>query len=110
MPSVRFTFSCHTRQDYDVIEYLDTFATTADRNVAIKAAVRAQRDEIEEGEDLVSHIGNVTESLQEDLSRVLSLLVEMRKEGIAIPQTLSISTSDGEHEVALTNIDKLING
>lgn len=43
-PSARFSFSCDTLHDLDVIEWLNSFANR-ERGLAIKAAIRQQMQE-----------------------------------------------------------------
>lgn len=112
MPSVRFTFSCTVDNDWDIIEYLDTFSTPADRNVAIKAAVRYQMMQVEKEEDYYGGIEDLGKLFKDEMGKMFTLLCELKERGIPVPETISYSNSDGEHEVALANIDKLfrVNG
>jgi len=109
MPSAPYRFSCHTKGDWDIIEYLEGFSSAADRNVAIKAAIRAQMDEVESGENFMVSLDVFKESISDDLGKVLSILDEIRSRGLPIPEKITYQTSTGETRVvAIENIDKLL--
>lgn len=110
MPSVRFTFSCTVDNDWDIIEYLDTFATPADRNVAIKAAVRYQMAQVQKEEDFYGGIEDLGKLVKDEMGKMFSLLCDLKEQGVSMPQTVSYRDKRGEHEVAFNNIDKLITG
>ncbi len=109
MPSAPYRFSCHTVGDWDIIKYLEGFSSAADRNVAIKAAIRAQMDEVETGENFMVDLDTFKESVSYDLGKVLSILDEIRQSGLPIPKEITYQTYTGEtRSVAIDNIDKLL--
>ncbi len=109
MPSAPYRFSCHTVGDYDIIKYLAGFSSSADRNVAIKAAIRAQMDEIENGESFMVNLDTFREDITGDIGRVLSILDEIRHSGLPIPEKITYQTLTGEERsIPIENIDKLL--
>ncbi len=109
MPSTPYRFSCHTIGDWDIIKYLDGFTSPSDRNVAIKAAIRVQMDEIEQGDNLFVKLEDFEETITGDLGKVLSMLDEIRQSGFPVPEKITYQTSTGEQKsIAIENIDKLL--
>jgi hypothetical protein len=104
MPSTRYSFSANTKYDLDIIRYLDEFNSPADRNVAIKAAIRAQMDDLEAEKENFQSIETIADGVQ----RILTLLAELRASGVQMPTDITVQTPQGEKSIALENIDNLL--
>lgn len=83
MPTTRYTFSCHTVHDADLVEYLDSFINPRERSWFIKEAVRKliQREEEQElAQFPFDRIANI-EKWQE---KIWHEVIELKKYRIAV--------------------------
>lgn len=74
MPSTRYSFSCHTKEDKELIEWLDSFPTVRQRNQAIKdKLLSVGQNKPQDGIDRES-----IEQIMKMLERVLREISNMR--------------------------------
>lgn len=78
MPSTSYRFGCNTKQDLDLIAWLDGFASR-ERTLIIKEALRLYR----RNETMTT--ADKLERMEEQLSRVLRELVSIKRERLIIP-------------------------
>ncbi len=102
-PSARFSFSCDTLHDLDVIEWLNSFASR-ERGLAIKSAIRQlmQEGEVREGASPLAvqvDLGNIEEQMAEVMRAVKDLgreFAKSEKGGILVPANKDTYLEDQE--------------
>ncbi len=99
MPSVRFTFSCDIDDDWDVIDWIKSFAVR-ERGMAIKAAIRQFQEETEPEELSDNRLSEIEKSIKEILNEVVSI----RRKGLIV-QSEKKKESNNNKEYDLTQVE-----
>ena len=105
MPSTSYRFSCHTEQDIDLIQWLDSFPGR-ERTVVVKRALRLFI------RDTQSTTADKLERLEDTLAKVLREVVSMKREGMTVqntePRTAEEITASDLGEIT-QNISRMLN-
>lgn len=99
MPSARFTFSCDTGDDWDVIEWLESFIVK-ERGMAIKAAIRQFQEETEPQQASDDRLGDIEKLVKE----VLNEVAEIRRGGFVVKEKMK-KESNNKKEYDLSQVE-----
>jgi len=106
MPSTRYGFSCHTKEDKDLIEALDNFPTVRKRNEEIKRILKNYFLGVTDSNTTVNISDELNEKLDNmttELSR-LNYMVANIKTVQANPETNNDALDDNEAQEAIDNL------
>ena len=109
MPTTRYTFSTHTQDDRDIIDFLDSFKSR-DRTIIVKEAIRLYMEKQEELETIAKFDENKMENIENKLSEIFHELMEIKRKGLQTPSNSDKINSDtviDEDEQFLKNLDQL---
>lgn len=99
MATARYYFSCNTVHDWEIIQWLDSFASR-ERSIAIKAAIQQYQEETEPellSDDRLSEI-------EKSIKEVLNEVVDMRRKGLVM-QSERKQASNNKKEYDLTQVE-----
>lgn len=101
MPAARFTFSCDTGDDWDVIEWLESFIVK-ERGMAIKAAIRQFQEVTEPQLASDDRLGDIEKLVKE----VLNEVAEIRRGGVVMKEKKT-QDSNNKKEISEEELSKI---
>lgn len=106
MPTARYTFSCHTERDWELIQYLDSFDDPRQRSWFIKAALIEMIKRNEE-EELAQFPYDRLEAIEELQKKIWHELVALKKSGLVIHDGDPLPVELDDKEEIMDNVRNL---